>query len=310
MSPKEEKMKGVIKSILCLIVLFTIFAFLGASMAKDKKVTIGGKNFTEQYLLSELAKALLEKNGFQVELRTGLPTNIARKSLEQGEIDLYYEYTGTAYTVFYKEKDSEVMSKPQKVYNWVKKKDVDKGLIWLYPVKFNNAYTLMMRKAVAQKTGINSISDLAKHFHKKPKDLIVGVGTEFWERPDGFRKLMQVYDFKVPPNNIKKMSLGLAYKALKDGQLDVGMGFATDGRIAAFNFMTLEDDKNFFPVYNPSPVVRKEVLDNYPEIESILKPLSEKLSTTEMQKLNKNVDVQHKPETEVARAWLKEKGLL
>jgi osmoprotectant transport system substrate-binding protein len=105
------------------------------------------------------------------------------------------------------------------------------------------------------------------------------------------------------------MSLGLAYQALKDGQISVGMGFATDGRIAAFNFVNLEDDKKFFPVYNPSPVVRRKVLDKYPEIKKILEPLAEKLGTSEMQSMNKAVDVEHQSEADVAKAWLDKTGL-
>jgi osmoprotectant transport system substrate-binding protein len=279
-------------------------------MAQDKKVTVGGKNFTEQYLLPELAKALLEKNGFQVELKTGLPTNMARKAVLTGEIDFYYEYTGTAYTVFYKEDDPEIMNNPQKVYNWVKEKDAAEGLDWLTPVKLNNTYTLMMKKPQAEKLGISSISDLAAYVEKNPDHLTVGVGTEFWNRPDGYKKLAKVYDLNLPFDNIKKMSLGLAYQALKDEQINVGMGFATDGRIAAFNFVNLEDDKQFFPVYNPAPVVRKELLDKYPEIKNILQPLAENLGTSEMQAMNKAVDVEHKSEPDVAQEWLKEKGLL
>jgi osmoprotectant transport system substrate-binding protein len=303
-------MKTFLKTLMSLVLFAGLLFPALPGMAHDKKVTVGGKNFTEQYLLPELAKALLEKNGFQVELKTGLPTNMARKAVLTGEIDFYYEYTGTAYTVFYKEDDPEIMNNPQKVYNWVKEKDAAEGLDWLTPVKLNNTYTLMMKKPQAEKLGISSISDLAAYVETNPDHLTVGVGTEFWNRPDGYKKLAKVYDLNLPFDNIKKMSLGLAYQALKDEQINVGMGFATDGRIAAFNFVNLEDDKQFFPVYNPAPVVRKELLDKYPEIKNILQPLAENLGTSEMQAMNKAVDVEHKSEPDVAQAWLKEKGLL
>jgi len=279
-------------------------------MSAEKKIVIGGKNFTEQYLLPELAKDLLEKAGFKVELKTGLATNLARKALEQGEIDFYYEYTGTAYTVFFKQKDPEIMNDSVKVYSWVRDKDKKNGLIWLDPVQFNNTYTLMMQKSEAQKKGIKSISDLAGYVNQHPKDLIFGVGTEFWARPDGFRKLMKDYGFRVPAGKVKKMSIGLAYSALKNGQIAVRMGFATDGRIAAFGFVNLVDDKKFFPVYNPAPVMRVKVLKKYPEIRNILKPLADNLSTPEMQEMNKRVDVGHEAEAKVAKDWLRKKGLL
>lgn len=302
-------MRTLLKGASALVVFICLVSLAMPGLAQEKTVTVGGKNFTEQYLLPELAKILLEKNGFQVELKTGLPTNMARKAVLTGEIDLYYEYTGTAYTVFYKENDPQIMSDPQGVYSWVKEKDAQKDLVWLDPVKLNNTYTLMMKKAQAEKLGIASISDLAAYVDKHPEELIMGVGTEFWNRPDGFKKLSQVYGMKFPLDNIKKMSDGLAYQALKDDQVDVSMGFATDGRIAAFGFVNLEDDKQFFPVYNPAPVVRQEVLETYPEIEAILEPLAENLSTSDMQEMNKAVDVEHRPETTVAEEWIKEKGL-
>jgi osmoprotectant transport system substrate-binding protein len=303
-------MRTSFKALTLFLALMWLLGMAVPGMAQDKKITIGGKNFTEQYILPQLAKALLEKHGFQVEIKTGLPTNMARKALLAGELDLYYEYTGTAYTVFYKQDDPKIMSDPQAVYKWVKKKDANKGLVWLPPVKMNNTYTLMMKKPEAEKLGISSISDLAAYVKKNPKKLIVGIGTEFWNRPDGYKKLAKDYGLKVPIDNIKRMSLGLAYQALKDGQIDVGMGFATDGRIAAFNFVNLKDNKHFFPVYNPAPVVRKKVLDKYPEIKKILEPLAEKLDTSEMQAMNKAVDVDHQSEAHVAKAWLKKKGLL
>jgi len=303
-------MKTFLKTLTSLVLFAGLLFPALPGMAQDKKVTVGGKNFTEQYLLPELAKALLEKNGFQVELKTGLPTNMARKAVLTGEIDFYYEYTGTAYTVFYKQDDPEIMSDPQRVYNWVKDNDAKKDLVWLAAVKLNNTYTLMMKKPQAEKLGISSISDLAAYVDKNPDHLTVGVGTEFWNRPDGFKKLSGTYGLKVPFDNIRKMSDGLAYQALKDGQIDVGMGFATDGRIAAFDFVNLDDDKQFFPVYNPAPVIRKGVIDKHPEIATILKPLAESLGTLDMQSMNKAVDVEHRPESDVAQSWLKEEGLL
>ena len=131
-----------------------------------KKITIGGKNFTEQYILSEMAKILLEKNGFDVEMRTGVGSVVCRQSLENGQMDFYYEYTGTAYTVYHKQSDSKVMTSQVKCYEWVKKADAQKGLVWLDPVEFNNTYTLMMREKAAVKLKIVSISDLSRYVNK------------------------------------------------------------------------------------------------------------------------------------------------
>jgi osmoprotectant transport system substrate-binding protein len=304
---REDVMKCDVKRWSFVLVWIAIFAMIDMptnGVAAEKKIVVGGKNFTEQYLLPELAKDLLKKHGFDVNLETGVGSVVARKSLENGQIDLYYEYTGTAYTVYYKQDDRAVMTDPKKVYQWVKKADAKKGLAWLEPVKFNNTYTLMMRKAQAEKLGIKSISDLSKFVNEHPDKLIIGVNAEFWERPDGFKPLMKYYGFKVPYDKVKKMDSGLVYKALKDKSVNVSMGFATDGRISAFGFVNLVDDKSYFPAYNPVPVVRKKILDKYPEIRDILKPIAETLTTDQMQQLNAAVDVEHKDVSGVAKKWL------
>jgi len=306
-------MKRIIETLRCIPAILMLFALLAApcvSSAEDKRIVVGGKNFTEQYILPELAKDLLEKNGFDVDLKTGVGSVVARQSLENGQIDLYYEYTGTAYTVYYKQDDRTVMTDPQKVYQWVKEADASKDLVWLQPVRFNNTYTLMMRKNQAEELGIKSISDLSKYVNTHPDELVIGVNAEFWERPDGFKPLMKYYDFRVPYDKIKKMDSGLVYKALKDKNVDVSMGFATDGRIAAFDFVTLKDDKNYFPDYSPAPVARKEILDKHPNVREILKPIAENLTTDQMQQLNAAVDVDHEDVSVVAKEWLESQGLL
>ena len=275
-----------------------------------KKVVVGGKNYTEQYILAEMAKQLLEDAGFKVESKTGVGSVVARKSLVNGQIDLYYEYTGTAYTVFYKKKDTEIMTNPDKCYNWVKEADAKKGLVWLEPLNFNNTYTLMMRKEDAKSKNIKTISDLAKYIKENPGEINFGIDSEFYQRPDGFKKLMKTYDFRVGRNDIKLMSIGLTYMALKEKEVSSAMGFSTDGRISSFGFVNLVDNKNFFPVYNPAPVVRKEVLEKYPEIRDVLKPLTEKLTTKEIQKLNALVDIEHKDIKEAVSDWLKANNLI
>jgi len=300
-------MKNLMKIFLVTAILC---AFISAPAMAAKKVTVGGKNYTEQYILAEMAKQLLENEGFEVESKTGVGSAVARKSLANGQIDLYYEYTGTAYTVFYKKKNTEIMTNPDKCYNWVKEADAKKGLVWLEPLNFNNTYTLMMRKDDAESKGIKSISDLADYIKQNPGEIKFGIDTEFYQRPDGFKKLMKAYNFRVRRSNIKLMSIGLTYMALKEKEVSSAMGYSTDGRIPSFGFINLVDNKNFFPVYNPAPVVRKEVLEKYPEIRDILKPLTKKLTTKEIQKLNALVDIKHKDIKEAVTDWLKANKLI
>ena len=293
--------------VLFLSIMLISFPVIGT---EEKHITIGGKNFTEQYLLPELAGILLEKQGFQVELKTGVGSAIIRQSLEKGQIDFYYEYTGTAYTVFYKQKDRGIMTHKDRCYQWVKEADAEKDLIWLDRVEFNNTYTLMMRREMAEDLGIVSISDLSLFINSNPEKITIGVNAEFWERPDGFKPLMKLYGFKIPYDKVKKMDSGLVYQALKEKLVDVSMGFATDGRIAAFGFTNLKDDKSYFPIYNPAPVIKAEMLKKYPEIRDILMPIAKNLTTEEMQQLNAAVDIEHRGIHDVALEWLTQKGLL
>ena len=170
-------MKKIFKLVLPAILISTLL-LSGSAFADEKSLIVGGKNFTEQLLLPELASILLEQGGFDVSLKTGVGSVIARKSLESAQFDLYYEYTGTAYTLYYKQKDTKTMTVPEKVYDWVKKADSEKDLVWLDPVKFNNTYTLMMRKAEAEKLGIKSISDLGVYVTKNPDKLIFALDSE------------------------------------------------------------------------------------------------------------------------------------
>lgn len=296
-------------SLLLLIVMLVgavVTGCGGGNNAEQKTVKIGGKAGTEAYVLANLAKVLLEEEGFKVKTKLGVKSVLARKALENGEVDLYYEYTGTAYTVYHKESDKEIMTNPEQVYQWVKKEDKKQNLIWLDRITYNNTYTVMLRKEEAEKWNVASLSDLAAK--DKNLELTFGTDSEFYQRPDGLKALMDRYDLQFA--DVKKMSAGIVYKALKEGKIDAGMGYSTDGRIKAFGFVNLKDDKNFFPVYNPAPVIRKEVLEKYPEIEKTLQPLTKKLTTAEVQKLNGKVAIEHQEAYQVAKEWLEKEGLL
>jgi len=281
-----------------------------SSIAADKSLIVGSKQFTEQRILGQIVILLLEKNGFEAKDQTGLGgTAVVREALVNKQIDICVEYTGTGLITFLKYK--EPITDPQKCYETVKKEDLEKnGLVWLPYMPFNNTYCLMMQKEKAGKLQIKSLSDLAKYVKDHPDDVKFGLNAEFYARPDGYRPLQVAYDFKFPEDKIVKMDPGLLYTALKDGQLDVAMGFATDGRIQGFDLIVLTDDKNFFPVYNASPVVRKETSEKYPELEKIFAGLTQKLDSKAMTTMNYQVDIEHKNPKEVAKAWLQSVGLL
>lgn len=298
------------KFLLSGLLMVFVLALLPCTVLAEKKLVVGGKNYTEQYLLPQLGALLLEQAGFQVTVKTGVGSKLLRQSLENGLVDLYFEYTGTAYAIYFKGKDREVMTDPQRIFDFCKQADIKNNLVWLERFQFNNTYTLMLRKADAERLGIASIADLGAYVNKNPKALTFAMKAEDWERPDAFKGIMKTYGFRVPPANVKKMDYGLTYMAMKKKKADCAFGYATDGRIAAFNFVNLNDDKSFFPVYNPAPVVREDTLDKSPEIADILRPLTKTVTTREMQEMNAAVAIEHKTEVEVARDYLKKKGLL
>lgn len=274
--------------------------------AQAQEIVVGGKNFTEQLLMAEMTTQLLEANGYDVDKRDGLGSTALRSAQENGQIDLYWEYTGTSLITYNK---VEERLSPAETYERVSELDAEKGLTWLEPSDANNTYALAMREADAEERGIATISELAARI-KEGAELDFAVNAEFPRRPDGLIGLQEAYDFDYPRDNLKTMETGLTYQALNEEQVEVGLVFATDGRIAAFDFQVLEDDKEFFPDYALTPVIRTETLEANPELEGILNELSGKLSDDVMQGLNARVDVERETIEDVSESFLSEEGLI
>jgi len=302
-------LRTVVGCVLGLVMAITLLT-AAPGFAAEKKMVVGSKAFTEQRILGAILIALLEKNGFQVEDKTGLGgTVVVREALLNKQIDIYVEYTGTGLLALLKHEKG--ITDPKECYETVKKEDLEKnGIVWLPFMDFNNTYCLMMREEDSKKLNIKSLSDLAKYVKANKDAITVGLNGEFYARADGWRPLQEAYALDVPEDKIVKMDPGLLYNALKDGQVQVALGFATDGRIKGFNLVVLEDDKHFFPVYNASVVVRKDTADTYPDLQKIFAELAKKLDTATMTELNYQVDVEHKTVKDVARDWLKKVGLI
>jgi len=276
------------------------------SAAQAQNIVVGGKNFTEQQIMSQMTAQLLQAKGFKPDVKAGMGSAVLRQAQENGQIDVYWEYTGTSLITYNKINDR--MSAAD-TYAKVKELDAAKGLVWLNPSKANNTYGLAMNQDDAKKQGIASISDLAAKVKGGAK-LTFASNAEFYARPDGLKPLEQAYGFEFPRESVKRMDTGLVYQALKERQVDVGLVFATDGRIPAFNFVVLKDDKGYFPNYALTPVVRKQVLDANPKLAEYLNALSAKLDDATMARLNASVDVDKKTVEDVAKTFLKEQGLV
>ena len=301
-------MKRLIVSLVavCFLTLpLTVFA--------ADQVNVASKGFTEQVILGKIMVNLLKDRGIPVKDRTSLGgTKVNREALEQGQIDVYMEYTGTAWMNFFKKK--EVVRDSMALFEKVKAIDAAKGLVWLTPAKFNNTYAIVMQAKKADKYGIKTLSDWAAWIKKNPGKMTVAVNTEFYSRADGFKGMMGYYGLTfgkdIPDSDVKKMETPLCKKAVRDGQALCGMAFATDGEIKAYDQVVLGDDKSYFPIYNPAPVIRKAVLDQYPEIKFILGEIGESLDTATMTRLNYRVNVNGEKPAWVAKSWLKGVGLV
>jgi osmoprotectant transport system substrate-binding protein len=270
--------------------------------ARRDRIVVGAKNFTESDLLAEIVAQ-------QIERRTSLPverrlhlggTFVCHRAITAGDIDLYVEYTGTAFTAILKQPP---IANPDSVYRFVAAAYArDLKLKWTAPLGFNNTFAILVRRTEAQRYGLRSIADLARMAPRWK----AGFGYEFLERADGFAGLAKMYGltFSQPPT---AMDLGLTYRALADRRVDVIAGNSTDGQIAALDLVALSDDRGYFPPYQAAPVVRATLLERHPAVAAALAELGGKISDAEMRRLNALADVEHKDITEIARAWLAER---
>jgi osmoprotectant transport system substrate-binding protein len=278
----------------------------------DAEFTVGSKEFTEQLILGQITLQALENAGATVNDQIGLAGTVAaRKALESGEIDMYWEYTGTGWITHLGH--TKPIPSSQKQFEAVAKEDLEKNDIeWLSPpAPANNTYAMAVRSEAYDKLGVKKLSDFKQLVEENPEEATVCVGTEFSTRDDGLPGMEKAYDFEFPKENIVKIDEGLIYQQTDKGkQCNFGEVFQTDGRIEALNLELVEDDKSFFPIYNPALNVRKDVIDEYPQVAKLFAPISKKLTTEELQKLNAKVDVEGLLEDQVAEEWLKENGFI
>jgi osmoprotectant transport system permease protein len=269
----------------------------GRRHAAGPPVVVGSKNFTEQVILGEIVAAHLEARGFRVDRRLNLGgTSLCHAAVRSGQIDLYVEYTGTALTDVLKR---PVANDPAVVLDTVREGYRGLGLSVGDPLGFNNTYALVMRSERAEALGITRMSDLAAH----AATLRVGLFGEFLEREDGMRGLLRVYEFRfrIPP---KEMDLGLLYRALLEDEVDLAVGSATDGLIAAHRLRVLEDDRRYFPPYDAVAVVNAARLDAHPGLQAAMAELSGRISEEAMRRMNYAVDAEHRAPAAVAREFL------
>lgn len=289
------------------IVFAALLSLIVSSCAPShaNRIVIGSKNFTESLMLGELLAQVVEaRTHLQVERRFYLAgTYICQQAMLAGRIDIYPEYTGTALTAILKQK---VERDRAAVYQRVKSEYEKRfGLTLGPPFGFNDTFAMEIRGADARRLNIKTLSQAAAFAPKWH----AGFGYEFMERPDGYAGLAAAYGlhFAGPP---RVMDLGLLAPALKDHQIDIAAGNATDGLIPAFDLFALEDDRHYFPPYEAVAVIRQQTLQEHPEVGQAIAELGGKISDQEMQKLNYALDGQRRDVKDVAQEFLRSKGLI
>jgi len=304
----KKKKRSAQKITLSIATLFVVAIFLFTSVSKSSSnaetITVGSKDFTEQAILGNMVAELIESQTDLIvnrELDLG-GTQVIFPTLKTGDIDLYIEYMGTAYSDILK---LPPISDMDEVYQTVKQEFKENyNIEVLKQMKFNNTYAMAVTQETAKKYNLETVSDFAK----VAGEMKAGMTFEFLNREDGLPGLEKAYDFKIG----ESVALDSAprYTALVNNEVDVIDAFTTDGLLKKFNLKTLVDDKNFFPPYYAIPVINSDTLEKYPEIAEILEVLGENLTDQVMMELNYQVDELQEAPAQVAKDFLNEIGLI
>jgi osmoprotectant transport system substrate-binding protein len=291
---------------ICIPVLIAVALLLpSCSPSRFDRIVIGSKNFTESLLLGEImAQMIRARTSLKVDRRFYLAgTYICQQAILAGRIDVYPEYTGTALTAILKQ---DASAQKEDVYKRVKNEYERRFGLTLGPAfGFNDTFAMEIRGEDARRLNIKTLSQ-ATAFAPQWR---AGFGYEFMERPDGYRGLAATYGLHFAEQP-RIMDLGLLARALKDHQIDLAGGNTTDGLIPALDLFVLADDRHYFPPYEAVPVIRRQTLEQHPEIAQVLAELEGKISDEEMQNLNYAVEGQHRDATEVVHEFLRSKGLV
>ena len=292
------------RSVFACVVLAWAVALGSCGAVRRDEIVVGSKNFSEQALLGEIVAQHLEaRTHREVTRRFYLAGSyICQQALLAGRIDLYVEYTGTALTaILHDPLQSDSAAVLQRVRSEYQRRF---GLEVLPSLGFNNTFAIVVRGEDARRLHLSTISDAAPF----AREWQAGFGYEFMERPDGFAGLARTYGlaFRETP---RILDLGLLYRALLEKQVDLVAGNSTDGLLAARDLTMLVDDKHYFPPYEAVPVVRADALARFPEMRAALLELAGKINDEEMRRMNYEVDGEHRDIADVAREFLRGKGL-
>jgi osmoprotectant transport system substrate-binding protein len=282
--------------------------------AEKGPIVVGSKIDTEGKLLSAIILAKLENAGFKVTDKSGTgTTDVVRKALLNKEIDIYPEYTGSG-LIFFPNQDAAIYKVGEDGYKADQSNDASNGIVWLEPARANNTWALAVKKDFAAANNLTTMSDLAAYV-KAGKPIKVAASDEFFNNADAWPAFAASYGFDIPKDSRVVLSGGdtaQTEKAVADGTdgVNVGMAYGTDGALSELGLVVLADDKNAQLVYWPTPTIRKEIADKFPEIATELKPVFEALTLEKLQELNARIQVNGESAQTVAEDFLKSGGFL
>ena len=277
----------------------------GSGQLAGVNLTVGSKEFTESVVLGKITAMVLENAGATVTDKTGISGSATvRKALESGEVDMYWEYTGTGWVNILGNTTTDA---PDDLYKAVSTADAKNKVAWLQPAPFEDTYRIAVSHDFAEQNNLTNMSEAAAYIKAHPSDSPVCAASEFINRDDGLPGLEKAYGFKF--SRVSELDLNLVYTQIGKS-CPFGEVFSTDGRIVSQNLTVLEDDKDFFVEYLGALTVRQDVLDKSPAIADLMAPVSKALTDEVVTDLNAKVDVDGEKPEDVAKDWLDSKGLL
>lgn len=285
----------------------------GVEGLAGREFTIGTKGFTEHFILAEMTRHLLENAGASVEVRDLPATAQVRQALQNGDIDLYWEYTGTGWTNFLGNDTVDPDVGPLELHKQVAKSDLDEnGVRWLEPASVNNTYAIVARRDAAEEFGVSTLSDLAQFQQDDEPDMTLCVDTTFAERSDGLAAIERTYDFKWSRDLVTAMDYAVVFASVAEGEpCNFGEVYATEARIKELDLVTIEDNANAFISYLPAITMLDELYqESGSQIEQVVAPVLEDLDEETIMSLNARVDIEGELAEDVARDWLEENGIL
>lgn len=308
------------KVVTLLASLFAVVALSPALAQQGDPVRVGSKQFTESIVLAQLIIEALEDAGYETVDQTPLGgSDVNRAALLSGEIDVYPEYTGTAISNYLVNEGVEVpdglTQRAEEGYEFLREYDLEENdLRWLEPAPANNTYAFAVTRPFAQEHGMESVADLAEYV-RDGGEVMMAVGDEFAQRPDGLAAFEEAYDFELEDDQLLIIAGGTpaqTEQALATGanEVNVAMAFATDGALQAYDLVVLSDPEGAQPIFLPTPVFRNEVIEANPEIPELLNPIYASLTNEVLQGLNAAVDVAGENPQDVARNYLTEEGFI